>query len=310
MDHKPVLLEDVMHLIKPSGSGVYVDCTFGRGGYTGEILKQLNMDGRVIAMDVDPDAIEFGAGLYKNEDRLVLQQENYSNIVAVLEHQGVMGKVDGVVFDLGVSSPQLDDADRGFSFRKNGPLDMRMNPDEGRSASDWVNSASSIEIERVLRVYGEEKFARRISANIVNERQKAPIVNTLRLAAIVSNSLPEKEKRKRNVHPATKAFQAIRIFINDELEQLKRGLAGAIESLAPGGVLAVVSFHSLEDRIVKRAFRRCVEGEEIPSKLPLKAEQMRTGFEYIGKLVRPSEAEMGINIRARSARLRAIRKLL
>jgi 16S rRNA (cytosine1402-N4)-methyltransferase len=219
-------------------------------------------------------------------------------------------KVNGIVFDLGVSSPQLDDASRGFSFRNDGPLDMRMNPHAGVTATQWLETVSYNELARVISTLGEEKLAKRIARKIISYRDKGVIGSTALLAEIISSAIPEKEKKQRKIHPATKTFQAIRIHINDELGHLKAGLTQAMNVLAAGGVAVVVTFHSLEDRIVKRMFRKAVEGENVPDRLPVMQSELRQEYAYVAKLLRPVEGELLNNPRARSAKLRAIRRLV
>jgi len=307
--HRPVLLGEVMDCLRPQHAGVYVDGTFGRGGYTQQILGALGDDGRIVALDVDPDAIAYGRRIYTDESRLFLRHTSYDRIVEELEDLPIPNKVDGMVFDLGVSSPQLDDAARGFSFWRDGPLDMRMNPLEGQSAADWVNTVDPDEMMRVIYRLGEEKLAGLITKAIVRARHRDAITTTGQLADIVYRAFPERVKRKRRIHPATKVFQAIRMQINDELGHLGRALSAAPGILAVRGVLVVVSFHSLEDRMVKRLFRDLVLGDKVPDGLPLRSDELNHGYEYVMKLIRPSAKEVEINTRARSARLRSIRKI-
>lgn len=286
-----------------------MDCTFGRGGYSRRILDALGDGGRVVALDADPDAVVYGKRAFKNEPRLILRHTFYDCIADVVKVLPVPNQVDGIVFDLGVSSPQLDDASRGFSFRFDGPLDMRMNPLQGQSAADWVNAAGYGEMTRVFSRLGEEKLAGRIAGNIVRARERHVINTTAKLAEIVFQAFPEKERRKRKTHPATKVFQAIRIHVNDELGRLQRALNAALGMLAIDGVLAMVSFHSLEDRMVKRFFRGCVRGDVVPDRLPVRYDQTGGDYAYVAKLIRPSAQEMAVNPRSCSARLRAIRRV-
>jgi len=306
--HEPVLISEVIRCLQPENSGVYVDCTFGRGGYSKEILKNLDHDGRVLAMDTDPDAIAYGNKTFEKEPRLILRKSNYDKLAEIVTELGLQEQIKGIVFDLGVSSPQLDDAGRGFSFRYNGPLDMRMNPEAGMSAREWINSAKPGEIRRVIRRYGEEPSAGRISRKIVDARENKSIDTTAELAEIVYRSFPERERRKKKIHPATKVFQAIRMHVNDELAHLEAGLQAAMQVLPVGANIVVVSFHSLEDRLVKRFFRYLVEGDSVPDKVPLFDRQIGGDFEYVCKLFKPSGDEVSRNPRARSARLRAIRR--
>ena len=307
--HRPVLIDEVMDCLRPQPAGVYVDGTFGRGGYSRRILDALGDDGRVVALDVDPDAVAYGEQMYGDEPRLFLRHANYDRIVEELKDLSMPDKVSGVVFDLGVSSPQFDDAARGFSFRRNGPLDMRMNPCEGQSAADWVNTVNPVEMVRVINQLGEERLAGLITKNIVRERERGMITTTRQLADIIYQAFSEKEKHKRKIHPATKVFQAIRMQVNNELGHLQQALSAALKVLAIRGVLVVVSFHSLEDRMVKRFFHNLVKGKEIPEEVPLRNNDLNKNYEYVAKLIKPSNKEIKNNVRARSARLRAIRKI-
>lgn len=308
-EHQPVLINEVLQCLQPEGDDFVVDCTFGRGGYSEAILGRLNEDGRVLALDVDPEAIAHGERAFANEPRLTLAQKNYDRIVETLEELDMPTKVDGIVFDLGVSSPQLDDASRGFSFRNDGPLDMRMDPEAGLSAAEWLKTVSFKELARVISTLGEERMAKRIAGEIMEQGKKSAIETTAQLAEVVSRAIPEKEKMQRKIHPATKTFQAIRMHINNELAHLKAGLAEALNILSVDGVAAVVTFHSLEDRIVKRMFRESVVGKDIPDRLPLTRAELRSDYVYVAKLIRPCENEIRLNPRARSAKLRAIRRL-
>lgn len=308
--HQPVLLKEVLECLKPDGADVIVDCTFGRGGYSAAILNRLDQDGRVMAMDADPAAIAHGERVFRNEPRLTLVHKNYDMLLEALQSLGWPVKVNGIVFDLGVSSPQLDDASRGFSFKNDGPLDMRMNPQAGITAADWLSTVSLQELTKVIGMLGEEKQSGRIARRIVDYRQHSRLESTAQLAEIVAQAIPERDRRQRKIHPATKTFQAIRMKINEELEHLERALSAALEVLAVEGVLAVVTFHSLEDRIVKRMFRHCVQDDGLPERLPVKASELKKNFADVARLVTPSATEIQNNPRARSAKLRAIRKLL
>lgn len=306
--HDPVLVNEVISCLQPQGAGVYIDCTFGRGGYSQAIVEKIDHAGRVLALDTDPDAIKYGSRLFAKEPRLILRHSNYDKVGEIVAELNFKDQIKGVVFDLGVSSPQLDDASRGFSFRNDGPLDMRMNPEAGLNAQEWVNSAGLDEIRRVIRRFGEEYYADRIAKKMILARAEKSINTTSELAEIIYQAIPGKVRYKRKIHPATKVFQAIRIHINDELGHLERGLKAAAGLLHPDSALVVVSFHSLEDRIVKRYFRHLVEGAKIPDKLPLLDKQIGGDFEYISRLSRPSAEEISKNPRSRSAKLRAIRK--
>lgn len=304
--HKPVLLEETLTALNIKPDGCYVDGTFGRGGHSQEILKQLNENGKLLAFDKDPQAIATANTIAANDDRLHVKRGSFTQLKQTVEALGWKGKVDGIFLDLGVSSPQLDDAERGFSFQSDGPLDMRMDPDSGMSASQWLASAEERDIMMVLFDYGEEKFARRIASAIVAARQEQPINTTKQLASIVTAANPSHEKNK---NPATRTFQAIRIFINQELEDLKTCLAQAVDLLAPGGRLVVISFHSLEDRIVKRFIREQCKGDDFPVDLPVMHAQLNQNMKMIGKAIKAGPTELKENPRARSAVMRVAERL-
>lgn len=311
--HHPVMrvaVVEALH-IQAAGKtdGIYLDATFGRGGHSAAILSQLGPGGRLLVMDRDPEAIVAARAMAAHEPRLGVIDRRFGELGEELESRGLTGGVDGMVFDLGLSSPQLEDESRGFGFRGEGPLDMRMDPRAGVSAADWINKASESELADAMFHYGEERYSRRIAARIVRERTAAPIRTTARLAEIIARALPGRERRK---HPATRAFQGIRIRINEELDELRRGLAGALGGLRAGGRLAVISFHSLEDRIVKR-FMAC-PGDDLPRGLPVRESEMQSGkpraeLRPLGKPRRASAAEVARNPRARSAVLRVAEKL-
>jgi 16S rRNA (cytosine1402-N4)-methyltransferase len=286
------------------GDGIYVDGTFGRGGHSRLILQRLGGDGRLIALDRDPEAV--GAGESIRDARLTLVQSRFSRLDEVLDRLGI-AKVDGVLLDLGVSSPQLDDATRGFSFRFDAPLDMRMDPGSGLSAVDWLASAEEGEIGEVIRTYGEERFAKSIARALVAARQTESIRSTGQLAQIIAGAV---RKREPGQHPATRSFQAIRIYLNRELEELNAILPRCVERLNPGGRLAVISFHSLEDRIVKRFMRAEAQGEQMPERLPIRAAMLKPGrMKLVGRAQHASDAEVAANPRARSAVLRVAERL-
>jgi 16S rRNA (cytosine1402-N4)-methyltransferase len=285
--HQPVLLTEVIAALAIKPNGVYVDATFGRGGHSQAILDRLGKNGRLIAIDKDRAAIAFAQEHFKQEKRLLIYHGSFDRLHEIATQENVVNKIDGVLLDLGVSSPQLDDAQRGFSFLQDGPLDMRMDTTRGKTAAEWLKYAKEKEIADVLWQYGEEKFSRRMARAIVAERILAPIETTARLADIVRKANPRWEKTK---HPATRAFQAIRIFINQELTDLSNVLEQAIAVLAVGGRLAVISFHSLEDRIVKRFIRK------------------ETLLKKIGKFIKANEGELAVNPRSRSAILRVAEK--
>jgi 16S rRNA (cytosine1402-N4)-methyltransferase len=299
------MLEEALTGLAIRPNGIYLDGTFGRGGHSRAILSQLQQ-GRLIAMDKDPRAIEAGESLMASEPRFAIQRASFAAMKQVAEQSACLGKVDGILLDLGVSSPQLDDAERGFSFQHDGPLDMRMDPHSGLSAAAWLAAAKEQEIADVLKEYGEERFAKRIARAIVKARLEAPIDTTKKLAAIVAAANPKWEKGK---DPATRSFQAIRIFINQELEDLKTCLADVMEILAPGGRLVVISFHSLEDRIVKRFIREQSKGDQYPLDLPIAHVQLNVKMKAVGKAVKPGRAEIQANPRARSAVMRIAEKL-
>ena len=302
--HHPVLLQEALEALAVREDGIYVDATFGRGGHAAAILEQLGPRGALYAMDRDPEAIA-AAQRFATDRRFHITRGSFAMLGAMAQAAGIDGRVSGVLLDLGVSSPQLDDARRGFSFHGDGPLDMRMDPDQGESAADWLNRAGEQEIVRVLKDYGEERFARRIARAILAARAEAPILRTGRLAEIISAAVPRREPGR---HPATRSFQAIRIHINHELEELETVLPRAVEVLAPGGRLVVISFHSLEDRLVKRFMRRECKGEELPLDLPVTG-TTQGRMRLVGKARRADESELQHNPRARSAVLRVAERL-
>lgn len=286
--------------------GCYLDGTFGRGGHSGEILARLGPRGCLIALDRDAAAIEHGKERFAHDARLHLYKKPFSALAEVAWERGVAGKVNGLLLDLGVSSPQLDDPARGFSFQQSGPLDMRMDRHGGPTAAQWLNEAEEEEIARVLWEYGEERYSRRIARAIVRQRQERPLQTTGELARLVASALPGRERHK---HPATRTFQAIRIQVNRELEELRQGLEQALEVLAAGGRLVVISFHSLEDRLVKRFFREHSRGPRLPKGVPVRGDEMEGGvLKLVGKAIRAGEEEVQRNPRARSAILRVAEK--
>ena len=305
--HISVLLNEALHGLALKPDGCYLDGTFGRGGHSRAILSKLGPNGRLFAIDRDPTAIA-AAAEFAADPRFHITHSPFAALATIAEQQHITGAIDGILLDLGVSSPQLDDADRGFSFMRDGPLDMRMDPSSGLSAAQWLAQADVEDISFVLREYGEEKFAWRIAQAIVAARAEAPITRTAQLAALISNSVPKSHKEKK--HPATRSFQAIRIYINSELEQVNQALHAAMQVLKPGGRLVVISFHSLEDRLVKQFMRRYSKGEPVPRGIPLTAAQMnqRTPLQLVGKAIMPSEQELTANPRARSAVLRIAQK--
>ena len=300
-EHTPVLRDEVLAGLAIRPGGRYCDGTFGRGGHTAAILGALGPCGRVVAIDRDPDAIRAGQRRFEGESRLTLVRGPFGPLEERVRAAGVEGELDGVLLDLGVSSPQLDEASRGFSFMQDGPLDMRMDNEAGQGAAQWLARAGEREIAAVLGELGEERFARRIARAIVAARAVEPILGTGRLAGIVAAAVPTREPGK---HPATRTFQAIRIHVNRELEQLEQALPQAVRLLAPGGRLCVISFHSLEDRIVKRFIRREEQGDPVYAGLPDVPAHARPRLRRVGGKVVAGEAEVAANPRARSAVLR------
>jgi len=304
-EHVPVLVEEVLEGLAPRAGGLYVDGTFGRGGHTARILEVIGTDGAVLALDRDPAAIDAGKKRFVDEPRLTLVQAEFAELARVVGEYARGRQVLGVLLDLGVCSPQLDQPERGFSFAKDGPLDMRMDPRHGESAADWLSHVDERELARVIYELGEERFSRRIAATIVAARAEAPIERTAQLAAIVQRAVRTRDGK----HPATRTFQAIRMFINDELGQLRAALEAAFDVLAPGGRLAVISFHSLEDRMVKQFIRTKSTVDPIFAGFPVIPPSARPVMREIGRKRRASEAEIARNPRSRSAVLRVAEKL-
>ncbi|MDT8382945.1 MAG: 16S rRNA (cytosine(1402)-N(4))-methyltransferase RsmH [Gammaproteobacteria bacterium] len=306
--HQPVLFNEVLEGLAIKPDGIYVDGTYGRGGHAGAILERLGPEGRLLAIDKDPQAVEAARNRFGADPRFAIEQGSFTQLESLVQKRGwqQQGGVDGVLLDLGVSSPQLDDPGRGFSFRHNGALDMRMDPGVGQSAAEWLATAEAYDIRRVLRDYGEEKFAKRIAYAIVKAREEHPITTTGQLAALIAEASPVRERGK---DPATRSFQAIRIFINDELGDVKACLPQALNVLRPGGRLAVISFHSLEDRIVKRFMRDQARGDEYPPDLPIPQSALSPRLRLLGRAIRASQQEIDLNPRARSAVLRLAERL-
>ena len=305
-EHTTVLLKEAVEALVTDADGFYVDGTFGRGGHSAKLLSKVSENGIVLAIDKDLQAIESGRERFKQDSRLRLVHGSFADMSNFVDDQAHMGKVSGVLLDLGVSSPQLDEADRGFSFMRDGPLDMRMDTSAGLSAAEWIASAEEQEISRVIKEYGEERFARRMASAVVRERSKTPITITVQLASILAAAHPAWERGK---HPATKAFQAIRIFINRELDDLEVLLSRVIDVLQVGGRLVVISFHSLEDRRVKRFIRDQERGIKLPKNLPVKDVERGVRLKKVGKAVKPTDLEVGDNIRSRSAVMRVAERV-
>ena len=300
--HVPVLLGPVLEGLNIKKEGTYVDATFGRGGHSRAILDALGSEGRLIAIDRDPEAIAAAPPALVMDDRFELVRGDYAGLGDIVRQRGLEARIDGILLDAGVSSPQLDDADRGFSFTRDGPLDMRMDPERGISAADWLADVDERELKRILKTYGEERQAGRIARAIVTARREAPLRTTGELASLVADAAPVRGPSRR--HPATRTFQAIRIFINDELVQLERALSGSVDALAAGGRLCVITFHSLEDRIAKRFMRDQSREPEPYRGMPDIPAELRPKLRVVGKPVTASDEEVARNPRARSARLR------
>ena len=301
MAHQSVLLKESVEGLAIKPDGIYVDGTFGRGGHSEAILQQLSPRGRLLAIDKDQVAIEYAKEHFGHDKRFEIFQGSFSRLSEFAKAANCYEQIDGILLDLGVSSPQLDEPGRGFSFMQQGPLDMRMDREQTLDAADYVNYTKADDMARVFREYGEERFSGRIARAIVEARSKSLITTTAELAEIVKQANPKWEKHK---HPATRVFQAIRIHINDELSDLKTCLNLALDAMAVGGRLSVISFHSLEDRIVKQFMRAQEQGQRPPVSVPIRAIELSTAFKRIGKAIKPSEEEIKNNVRARSAVLR------
>jgi 16S rRNA (cytosine1402-N4)-methyltransferase len=302
--HIAVLLEEAVEALLTRPGGDYLDCTFGRGGHSRALLAGLNEQGRLLALDKDPRAIASGTGELDEDPRFTLVQGSFAELDHWIQDWGTDEGLDGILFDLGVSSPQLDDPERGFSFMEDGPLDMRMDPTQGVSAADWLNEAPEREISRVFWEFGEERHARRIARSIVQARERSRLQTTGQLARLIEGTIGRKEKK----HPATRCFQAIRIHTNNELADLALGLEAAIGKLRPGGRLVAISFHSLEDRLVKRTIKEAARPGRVRRNIPEHPDWVPR-LKPIGKAIRPSESEVSANPRARSAVMRVAEKL-
>jgi len=305
--HTSVLLKESLEGLIQKPDGFYIDGTFGRGGHSSAILQTLSEKGRLLATDKDTDALNSSqAQQLLNDPRFELVHSSFADLNEVLANKSLLGQADGILLDLGVSSPQLDVAERGFSFMKDGPLDMRMDASQGESAAQWLSRVEERELTKVLRDYGEEKFARRIAGEIILQREENPLQTTGQLAKLIEGVVKRREPGK---HPATRSFQAIRIKVNRELDDLEQLLDHSVSILKPGGRLVVISFHSLEDRIVKRFMREQSRGVVVPRHLPMPLEQEKLNFKCIGKAIKASVDEVATNVRSRSAVLRIAEKL-
>ncbi len=299
--HHPVLLEEVVEALNIEPNGKYVDCTFGRGGHCQEILKNLGEDGKLLAIDQDIHAIEYGRRKFSNDSRIILEQKNFSQIVEVVNQYKLERELNGIFFDLGVSSPQLDNPERGFSFMHDGPLDMRMNATQGLSAAGWLKKVTVSELEKVLKEYGQERYSKRIAKAVIEQRIQQPITTTKELSELVLRVVGRSHEQK---HPATRTFQAIRIYINKELESLSTALDDCLSLLADSGRLLVITFHSLEDQIVKNLLRKYTHSN-LPRKLPV-VEKYEAKLKRVCKAIKPSDKEVANNPRARSAKLHVL----
>jgi 16S rRNA (cytosine1402-N4)-methyltransferase len=301
--HVPVMLEESTQALKIKPDGTYLDCTFGRGGHSEAFLKSLSTKGRLYVIDQDETAIQTAHEKYGEDERITILHNSFEDLDQIGEQYNLLNNTDGIFFDLGVSSPQLDNAERGFSFTQDGPLDMRMNNTSGQTASQWLEQCSLSELIAVLRNYGEERYAKKIATQIMSAQQDSPLTSTLQLAEIIKSCYP---RYYQGIHPATRSFQAIRIAVNRELDALSSALNTAYLLLKTSGIMAVISFHSLEDRMVKRFIRDTVP--KALAKLPI-PHQPSLHLKPMGKLQRPSEQEIDINQRSRSARLRVAQKV-
>jgi 16S rRNA (cytosine1402-N4)-methyltransferase len=302
--HQAVLLEEAISSLKVRGDGNYLDATFGRGGHSRAIMARLTEQGRLFTLDKDPQAVAAGMAEWGEDPRFSIVQGSFAEMDRMVQEWNIERNLDGVLMDLGVSSPQLDDPERGFSFMRGGPLDMRMDPTRGVSAATWLAETPEREMARVFWEFGEERHARRIARSIVNARQQHRLETTTQLAELIEATIGNREKK----HPATRCFQAIRIAINNELGDLASGLDSAISQLRPGGRLVVISFHSLEDRLVKRTFREAVRPGTVRRNIPDHPD-WSPSLKLVGKAIRASDSEVSANPRARSATMRVAEKL-
>jgi len=303
--HHPVLLTEVVEALNIEPNGKYIDCTFGRGGHSEKILHCLDGDGKLLAIDQDLQAIEYGKNKFADDSRIILEHKNFSQIVEVAREYKFEREVNGIFFDLGVSSPQLDNPERGFSFMHDGPLDMRMNTTQGLSAAQWLGKVTALELAKVLKEYGQERYSKRIANAVVAQREQQPITSTKELADLVVNAVGYSREQK---HPATRTFQAIRIYINQELEVFATALDDCLSLLMSSGRLLVITFHSLEDQLVKNLFHKHTHSN-LPRKLPV-MEQSETKLKKVCKAIKPSDEEVARNPRARSAKLHVLEWLV
>ena len=306
LQHVTVLQDAAVDALSVKSDGVYIDGTYGRGGHSKKLVEQLGVKGCLLVIDKDPVAIADAKAKFLNESRVAIFHGSFADLDRALQDNNFPANFDGMLLDLGVSSPQIDDGSRGFSFQRDGELDMRMNPQEGISAAAWIASATESEMLDVLWKYGDERFARRIVKSIVSARNEKPLETTLQLANLISAAVPRKFHGKK--HPATKSFQAIRIFINKELADLEQCLDIAVKKLNPGGRLVVISFHSLEDRMVKRFFKKQSSPPSIPRGLPVQDSKLAMPFKLVGKAIKPGDDEVAENVRSRSSVMRILER--
>lgn len=304
--HQPVLLPELIEGLVIRKSGYYIDATFGRGGHSKAILDCIDVAGRLLAIDKDPAAVDFARTHFAHDARFRIQQGSFAELEKFTMAENCLGNVDGILLDLGVSSPQLDDPERGFSFMRDGPLDMRMDTTQGLTVAEWLTTTNETTLANILFEYGEERFSRRIAKAILTEQKNSPIITTLRLAEIIKKANPAWERDK---HPATRSFQALRIFINQELMELPLVLEQCLTVLKTGGRMAIISFHSLEDRIVKQFIRSHEKGNELSRQLPIPDRQLNMRLRSVGRAIKPSAAEITRNPRSRSAVLRIAEKI-
>jgi 16S rRNA (cytosine1402-N4)-methyltransferase len=304
--HDSVLLDEAVEALVINPDGTYIDCTFGRGGHSRAVLSVLSENGRLLAFDKDPQAINEGKSLEREDARFEIIHESFSLLEQKVSEKQLMGEVDGVLMDLGVSSPQLDQAERGFSFMQDGPLDMRMDTTRGMTAEQWVAETKEEDMVWAFKTYGEERYAKRIARAIIEKRQKASINRTLQLAEIIKEAHPRWEKHK---HPATRCFQAIRIAVNSELDDLQKTLEQSLECLKVGGRIVAISFHSLEDRMVKRFIQKQEKGQDFPPGLPVTEDMINRRMKKVGKFTKAGDEELERNNRARSAVMRVAEKI-